>query len=67
MSAKAPGYDGTTAHSPDPGFRKLTDRVDIQFADHGEPGSVTVAAELPTSGAWRSTQASSMLPLVSFL
>jgi signal peptidase I len=52
---KSPAYDGTTATSPDPVFRKLTDTVDVHFAYQGEPGSVTVAAELSTPGGWHST------------
>ncbi|VXC48086.1 Signal peptidase I [Arthrobacter sp. 9AX] len=52
---QTPAYDGTTAHSPDPVFRKLTDTVDVHFIYHGEPGSITVAAELATPQGWHST------------
>jgi signal peptidase I len=52
---QSPAYDGTTAHSPDPVFRKLTDTVDVQFTYHGEPGSITVTAELTTPEGWHST------------
>lgn len=52
---QTPAYDGTTAHSPDPVFRKLADTVDVHFTYHGEPGSVTVAAELSTPEGWHST------------
>jgi signal peptidase I len=52
---KTLAYDGTTAQSPDPVFRKLTDTVDVQFVYHGEPGSMTVAAELTTPEGWHST------------
>lgn len=48
-------YDGTTAQSPDPVFRKLTNAVDVRFSYHGEPGTVAVTAELSTPGGWRLT------------
>lgn len=48
-------YDGTVANSPDPVFRKLTDAVDVHFAYQGEPGTITVTAELSTPSGWRST------------
>lgn len=48
-------YDGTTAYSPDPVFRKLSDTVDVLFTYKGEPGTVTVAADLSTPGGWRSS------------
>ena len=48
-------YDGTTAASPDPVFRKLTNTVDVHFTYHGEPGTVTVTAELSTPGGWHSS------------
>lgn len=47
-------YDGTTANSPDPVFRKLTDTVDVRFTYRGEPGTVTITAELSTAGGWHS-------------
>ena len=50
-------YDGTIASSPDPVFRKLTDTVDIHFAYQGEPGTITLTAELSTPSGWRSTLA----------
>lgn len=52
---QTPAYDGTTAHSPDPVFRKLADTVDVHFTYHGEPGSITVAAELGTPEGWHSS------------
>jgi signal peptidase I len=52
---QTPAYDGSTAHSPDPVFRKLADTVDVHFTYHGEPGSVIVAAELTTPEGWHST------------
>ncbi|WP_307612930.1 signal peptidase I [Pseudarthrobacter sp. W1I19] len=48
-------YDGTTAKSPDPVFRKLAKTVDVGFSYHGEPGTMTVTAELSTPGGWHST------------
>ncbi|MHA7276392.1 signal peptidase I [Arthrobacter sp. Hz1] len=51
----SPAYDGTVAESPDPVFRSLADTVDVHFAYQGEPGSVTVSAELSTLGGWRTT------------
>ena len=52
---QSPAYDSTTAHSPDTIFRKLANTLDVHFAYHGEPGSVTVAAELSTPEGWHST------------
>ena len=52
---QSPAYDGTTVHSPDPVFRKLTNTVDVQLAYVGDPGSMTVNAELSTPGGWHST------------
>lgn len=52
---RSPAYDATTASSPDPIFRKLTEAVDVHFAYHGEPGTLRVTAELSTAGGWRST------------
>jgi signal peptidase I len=52
---RTPAYDTTTASSPDPVFRKLADRVDVHFTYRGDPGSVSVAAELSTAGGWHST------------
>lgn len=50
-----PAYDGTTARSPDPIFRKLTETLDVHFTYHGEPGSLRITAELATAGGWHST------------
>ena len=52
---QSPAYDGTTVHSPDPVFRKLTNTVDVQMAYVGDPGSITVNAELSTPSGWHST------------
>lgn len=52
---RSAAYDGTTASSPDPVFRKLANSVDVAFNYEGEPGTVTVAAELASPSGWRST------------
>lgn len=52
---QSPAYDGDVAHSPDPVFRKLADTVEVHFAYHGDPGTVTVKAALSTPGGWHST------------
>jgi hypothetical protein len=52
---QSPAYDGTTANSPDPVFRKLTNTVDVHFTYHGEPGTVTVKADLSAPGGWHSS------------
>jgi hypothetical protein len=52
---QSPAYDGTTAQSPDPVFRKLTDTVDVHFTYHGDPGAVSVNADLSTPGGWHSS------------
>lgn len=51
----SPAYDGDTVSSPDPVFRKLADTVQVHFAYHGDPGTVTVKAALSTPGGWHST------------
>ncbi|KRE74469.1 DUF5305 family protein [Arthrobacter sp. Soil762] len=51
---QSPAYDGT-ANSPEPVFRKLANTVDVHFTYHGEPGTVSVTAELSTPGDWHST------------
>jgi signal peptidase I len=48
-------YDGTTARSPDPVFRRLARVVDVHFSYTGLPGSVVVDAELSAASGWRST------------
>lgn len=52
---QSPAYDGTSASSPDPVFRKLTNTVDVHFTYHGEPGTVTVKADLSAQGGWHTT------------
>lgn len=48
-------YDGTVANSPDPVFRKLTNTVDVHFTYHGDPGTLSVRADLSAPGGWHST------------
>lgn len=48
-------YDGTTVSSPEPVFRKLADKVDLRYTYRGDPGSVSVDAELSTDSGWHST------------
>ncbi|WP_066293769.1 signal peptidase I [Arthrobacter sp. B6] len=48
-------YDGTTANSPDPVFRKVADTVDVHFTYFGERGTVNVTADLSTPAGWRSS------------
>jgi signal peptidase I len=52
---RTPAYDDTTARSPDPVFRRLTNTVDLHVAYQGSPGTVTVSAGLSTSSGWHST------------
>lgn len=52
---QSPAYDGTTANSPEPVFRKLANAADVHFTYHGEPGTVTVTADLSTPAGWHST------------
>jgi len=51
----SPAYDGTVAQSPDPVFRKLANTVDVQFTYHGEPGTMTVKADISAPGGWHSS------------
>ncbi|WP_026535840.1 signal peptidase I [Arthrobacter sp. H14] len=51
----SPAYDDTTVESPQPVFRNLIDTVDVHYSYSGEPGDVTVAAELSSPGGWNST------------
>ena len=52
---RSPVYDGTTATSPDPVFRKLANTVYVHYAYKGSPGIVTVSVELSTPSGWHST------------
>jgi signal peptidase I len=51
----SPAYDGTTVTAPQPVFRKLTNAVDVTYAYRGQPGTLTVTAELSTPGGWKAS------------
>jgi hypothetical protein len=51
----SPAYDDTTVTAPQPIFRKLTDDVAVEYTYRGQPGSVSVTAELSTSSGWHSS------------
>lgn len=51
----SPAYDDTQVTDPDPVFRNLTDTVEVRYAYRGEPGTITVAAELATDSGWHTT------------
>jgi signal peptidase I len=51
----SPAYDDTTVTSPEPVFRALASSVDVLFHYGGEPGTVSVVADLGTASGWRST------------
>lgn len=48
-------YDGTTAASPDPVFRRLADTVDVHLDYQGKPGTIAVRGELSTPSGWHTT------------
>ncbi|RHW22803.1 signal peptidase I [Nocardioides immobilis] len=50
----SPAYDSTRVTSPAPIFRKVTEELDLRYSYRGDPGTVTVAAELSTANGWRS-------------
>ena len=52
---RSAAYDGTTVTAPQPVFRRLAEAVDVGFHYAGQPGDVTVYAELSSSSGWRST------------
>ncbi len=54
-SAEVPrsaAYDGTTVSSPDPIFRKLTDRVVLRMRYEGPPGTFAATAALSDNSGW---------------
>ena len=66
-TAKVPrsaAYDGTTVTSPDPIFRKLADKVDLQIGYHGHRGAFDVTAELTNGSGWHTTMR--LAPVKSF-
>ncbi|WP_433828352.1 signal peptidase I [Actinoplanes sp. CA-015351] len=57
-SAEVPrsaAYDGTTAYSPDPIYRKLVRFVVLRLEYLGKPGEVDVFARLSSESGWHST------------
>jgi hypothetical protein len=56
-AAVQPGaaYDGTTVTSPDPIFRNAVDVLQVHLAYHGEPGTLSVRADLSTQDGWRTS------------
>lgn len=48
-------YDTTTASSPDPIFRKLSDHVDLRFTYAGAPGTMSIRVEESNGLGWHST------------
>jgi hypothetical protein len=57
-TAKVPrsaAYDGTTVTSPDPIFRKLTNKVDLHISYHGHRGAFDVTAQLTNGSGWHTT------------
>ncbi|WP_138444664.1 signal peptidase I [Sinomonas susongensis] len=52
---RTPAYDGPTASSPDPIFRKVANTVEVRMDYSGQPGTIAVTAELSNSGGWHTT------------
>lgn len=49
-------YDGTTASSPDPVFRRvLAGNVTVSYTYRGPAAAISVAAQLSTPGGWHTT------------
>jgi signal peptidase I len=53
--ARSAAYDGTTATSPDPIFRKLAEKVDLDVGYRGHPGVFDVTAKLTNGSGWHTT------------
>ncbi|WP_030438649.1 DUF5305 family protein [Actinoplanes subtropicus] len=53
---KSPAYDDTTARSPDPIFRKLANRVDLNAHYEGPAGFFTLLATLSNGTGWHTRQ-----------
>jgi signal peptidase I len=52
---RSPAYDGTVVASPDPVFRKLAHRVDVNIHYLGHPGTLSVVAVLSNPSGWHNT------------
>jgi signal peptidase I len=52
---RSAAYDGTTVHSPDPVFRRLTQTVDLNLAYTGRPGRLQVTGRLSSQNGWHKT------------
>lgn len=52
---RSPAYDGTTVTAPQPIFRAVATSVDVRFRYTGEPGTVSVVAQLVAASGWQST------------
>jgi len=66
-SAKVPptaAYDGTTVTSPDPIFRKVTDKVNLRASYQGHPGMFGLTADLSDGSGWHTSI--QLLPARSF-
>lgn len=50
----SPAYDSGRVVAPAPIFRRVTDELDLRYSYRGEPGTVTVAAELSAANGWHS-------------
>jgi hypothetical protein len=54
---RSPAYDTTTVTSPDPIFRKLTDRVAVRMRYEGSPGTFAANATLSDNSGWHTVLA----------
>jgi signal peptidase I len=52
---RSAAYDGTTVTSPDPIFRKLTDRINLSARYEGPAGSFKLTAVLTNGTGWHTT------------
>jgi len=52
---KSAAYDGTTVRSPDPIFRKLADRANLNARYEGPAGTFTLTAALSNDIGWHTT------------
>ena len=50
-----PAYDRSTVIAPDPVFRNVVDTAELSYIYSGDPGTLTLNAELSTEGGWRSS------------